>query len=368
VADTLTLRQINRATLARQMLLERQRVPPLAVIERLVGMQAQWPRPPFVGLWTRLDAFDRQELVRLLEQRKAVRATLLRGTLHLTTSQDFLTFRPVIQPGLDAGLRSLLRDRLDGLDLPRLIARARAFFDERPRSFEDLRDEFLRLDPKADERAMGYAVRMLLPLVQVPDADAAWGFPARAAFAPAETWLRRRIRPTPAAPDVLVTRYLEAYGPATPADIQAWSGLPKPSVREAVERLRPRLTTLIDERRRELLDLPGAPRPPGDTPAPVRLIPEYDNLITARADERFVSRTDRPRVFLSALRVAPTVLVDGFVKATWSMKAGRKGVTVTVESFGPLAAPVRQEIAAEAEALARFSDPGARSDVTFRKV
>jgi hypothetical protein len=355
--DVLTLREINRATLARQMLLARERITPLAAIERLIGLQAQWPRPPFVGLWTRLDGFERAHLAQLFEARTVVRATFIRATIHVLTAKDFLALRPVIQPILVGGLQAILKGRLDGIDLDALTTKARALVADGPRTFEELRDAFLREDPDCDERAMGYAVRMLLPLVQVPSRDAAWSFPAQAGFAPADQWLGKKVPTKPVAPDALITRYLAAYGPATAADVAAWSALGKPDVREAIERLRPQLAIFRDEKKRELFDLPDAPRPPADTPAPVRFVPEYDNLINTRADERFVARGDRPRVFLSALRLAATVLVDGFVAGVWKLQATKKTATLTVEPFAPLGAKVRKAVVAEAEALARFSEP-----------
>jgi hypothetical protein len=202
--------------------------------------------------------------------------------------------------------------------------------------------------------------------VQVPEAGAPWSFPAHARFAQADRWLGRKVPVTPSPPYDLIRRYLAGYGPASAADAQAWSGLAGPAVRDAIERLRPELRSFRDEHKREIVDLADAPRPDADVPAPVRLVPEYDNLITARADERFVARGHRPHVFLSALRIAATVLVDGFVAATWKLSATRKAATVTVEPFATLAARVRKEVSAEAEALARFAEPEARAvDVRF---
>lgn len=358
----MTLREINRATLARQMLLARARIAPLAAIERLVALQAQWPRPPFVGLWSRLQGFERAQLAALFAERRVVRATFLRATIHVVSSRDFLGLRPTIQPALEGAMHGILGARLAGLDLDRLVADAHATFASAPQSFEALRDQFLRADPAADQRAMGYAVRMLLPLVQVPVEDAPWGFPAQACFAPAEQWLRRRVPTRPAPPDPLILRYLAAYGPATAADVQAWSGLPRKTVAEAIERLRPGLLAFPGQQKKgELLDLPDAPRPGAEMPAPVRFVPEYDNLITARADERFVAKAHRPRVFLSALRIAATVLVDGFAAATWKLHVTRKAAGITISPFTPFTARVRKEVLGEAEALVRFVEPGARS-------
>ncbi len=354
---TLSLRQINRATLARQMLLGRERTPPLRAIERLVALQAQWPRPPFVGLWSRLQAFERNDLAALLARGKAVRATLLRGTLHVCSAKDYLALRRLMQPVLDAGLQSILRQRGASLDVAGLTEEARGILAPQPLTFEDLRDRLKRLHPKADERAMGYAVRMSLPLVMVPEGRE-WSFPAQSRFALAETWLKGAVpRETPS-PQDLVLRYLAAYGPARAADVQAWSGLPK--LQDAFESLRPRLATFRDEGGRELFDLPKAPRPDGDVAAPVRFVPEYDNLVTTRADERCVALKHRPRVYLSALRIAATVLVDGFAAATWKVETKRGVATVAVAPFAAFSPRIRKEVEGEAEALAHFVEPEAR--------
>jgi hypothetical protein len=360
MSDTLTLRQINRATLARQMLLAREKVTAVKAIERLVGMQAQWPKPPFLGLWSRVEGFERDHLTALFHKRAIVRATFLRATIHVVTTKDFLALRPAIQPVLESAMQAILKERLDGIDLTALTKQVRKMLDREPLTFAAIREEFLRADPKADERAMGYAVRMLLPLVQVPVPDQAWAFPSQACFASAEQWLDKAIPSKPAPPDALLLRYLAGYGPASTDDMRAWSGLSRPDVKEAVDRLRPKLAVFRDGKR-ELFDLPDAPRPDPDVPAPVRLIPEYDNVITTRADERFVAKADRPRVFLSALRIAATVLVDGFVAGTWKLEATKKAATLTIEPFKPFAARVKKEVEAEAEAVLKFAEPEARA-------
>ena len=367
--ETLTLRQINRATLARQMLLAREKATPVKAIERLVGMQAQWPKPPFLGLWTRAEGFKRDDLTALLHKRTVVRATFMRATIHVVTAKDFLGLRPAIQPVLESAMQVILKERLEGIDLGALTKQVRKMLDREPLTFAAIREEFLRADPKADERAMGYAVRMLLPLVQVPVEGQAWAFPSQACFASAEQWLGKPI-PSKAAPaDALLLRYLEGYGPASADDMRAWSGLGRTEVKEAVERLRPKLVVFRDVNgKRELFDVKDAPRPDGDMPAPVRLIPEYDNVITTRADERFVAKGDRPRVFLSALRIAATVLVDGFVAGVWKVEATKKAATLTIEPFKPFAAKVKKEVEAEAEALLKFAEPEAKThEVRFAK-
>ncbi len=358
---TLTRRAINRATLARQMLLARQKTTALDAIDRLLAMQAQWPRPPFIGLWSRLDGFAREDLVRLLTNRQVVRATFVRATIHLVTARTYLALRPTLQPMLSGSMQAILKERLDGIDLDALIARARKHFAKTPCTFDHLRDHFLDADPKADERAMGYAVRMHLPLVQVPvPAGERWAYPSQACFTPAENWLDKPINVT-ASPkeDELVLRYLAAYGPASAADIQAWTGVK--IARASMDALRPRLVTFRDESKKELFDLPDAPRPDESTPAPIRFVPEYDSMIVARADERFVARPHRPHVFLSALRIAATLLVDGFVTGTWTLEAKKKVSAVIVKPFAALPARTRKDVAAEGERLARFVDPDAKS-------
>jgi len=360
-ADVLTLRQLNRATLARQMLLGREKTTALAAIEHLVAMQAQWPRPPFVGLWSRVAGFERADLTSLFAQKEAVRATSLRGTIHVSSAKDYLGFRPVVQPALEAGLQAILKDRLDGMDMGAVTTRARAMLAARPHTFAELREQFLKADPKADERAMGYSVRMLLPLVQVPEDGEPWAYSSQSSFALADKWLSKKVTTTHATPDPLILRYLAAYGPATAADFQAWSGVSREATRTAFERLRPKLRTFRDEGGKELFDLPDAPRPSADVPAPVRFIPEYDNLIAARADGRIVARGHRPRIFLSALRIAATVLVDGVAVATWKLDSTKKAATITIDAFSKLSAKVRKDIQSEAEDLVRFAEPDAKA-------
>ena len=286
----------------------------------------------------------------------------MRATIHVVTAKDFLALRPAIQPVLESAMQAILKERLDGIDLTALTKQVRKMLESEPLTFAAIREEFLRADPKADERAMGYAVRMLLPLVQVPVDGQAWAFPSQACFAPAEQWLDKAIASKAVQPDALLLRYLEGYGPASADDMRAWSGLARTEVKEAIERLRPKLVVFRDVGgKRELFDLPDAPRPDADAPAPVRLIPEYDNVITTRADERFVAKADRPRVFLSALRIAATVLVDGFAAGTWKLEATKKAATLTIEPFKPLAAKVKKEVEAEAESLLKFAEPEART-------
>lgn len=355
---TWTRRALNRATLARQMLLAREPVGALHVLARTMGLQAQWPRPPFIGLWSRIEPFTRADLTRLLSCRKVVRATMMRGTLHLVTAKDYLGLRGAIQPALTRGLLSTLRGRAAGIDIDGVVATARAFFDERPRRFEELRDVLSGLHPGADIRAMAYAARLHVPLVQAPDASA-WGFPAIADFAVAESWLG--AKPSPAIdPRALALRYLAAFGPATARDMQVWSGLA--DLEPTFEALKLRLTILRGERGGELFDVPGAPRPAEDAPAPVRFLPEFDNLLLGHVDRtRVVAKEHRSSVFLPGLRVAPTFIVDGFVAGVWSVDRARANATLVIEPFGALPKKSREELAGEGERLLRFLEEDAQT-------
>ena len=358
VAEVLTVPQLNRATLARQMLLAREKTPVLRAIERLAGLQAQLPRPPFVGLWSRVAGFRAEQLTALARERKVVRATLMRATLHLASTRDYAVLRPALQPMLSAAMHAVLRERAQAFDVAAVVETARAVLAERPQTFEALREVLARAYPRADPRALGYAVRTHLPLVQVP-AEARWGWPAAAEFAPAEDWLGRAL---PAAADAraLVLRYLGAFGPATVRDAAAWSGLG--DLAPAFESLRKKLRAFRDEGGRELFDLPRAPRPPAKVAAPVRFLPDYDNLLLAHADRRRVIADEhRRRVATANLRILPTFLVDGRVAGTWSVARTRAAARLTVEPFAPLARKDTAEVESEGEALLRFCEPDAAS-------
>jgi hypothetical protein len=358
-----TGKALNRALLARQMLLAREEVTALTAIERLVGLQAQQARPPFVGLWSRIAGFDHEELRSLIAGRQVVRATLMRCTLHLMSGSDYLALRPALQPALSLSMRAILRDRADGFALDALLAEARRLFEQGPRTFTELRAELLQVFPDGDERAMGYAVRTHLPLVIAPT-EHPWGYRADGAFTLAEEWLGRPLGGENGA-QALVLRYLAAFGPASARDVQAWSGLP--SLAAVLDELRPRLRVFQDERGRELLDLPEAPRPPEETPAPARFIADFDNLILSHADRtRIIADEHRSVVITKNAMVLPTFLVDGFVAGTWKAARVRKQATLTVCPFAPLSVTAKSELAAEGERLLRFLEPEAEGiDVRF---
>jgi hypothetical protein len=347
----LTLRQLNRATLARQMLLERENVSPLEAVQRLVALQAQVTSPPYVGLWSRLYDFRREDLTRLMLERRVVRATLMRATLQLMTADDYLLLRPALQPALTRSMRSIAGKRLDGLDLDRLVGAARDFFEEEPRTFADLRPLLSALEPDRDQSALAYAVRTRLPLVQVPSGGV-WGYSGKAPFTTPERWLGQPPSGSEEARD-LILRYLAAFGPAAVRDVQTWSG--RTQLKPSVEEMRPELLTFLDESGNELFDLPEAPLPPADTPAPPRFVPDYDNLVLSHAERgRVVPDEHRKKIFLSAARVRATFLIDGFVRGAWKIEKQRKTATLLIEPFEPLSSEDHEALSDEGERLVRF--------------
>lgn len=354
--ETLTLAGLNRATLARQMLLGRSEASPLEAVERLFGLQAQVARPPFVGLWTRLAGFRRDDLARLARERAVVRATMMRATLHLVSARDFLRFRPVLQPRLDSML-VYVKDFLEPGQVEPVLRAARELLEERPRAFEEIRPALVERGLELHDRAMGLAVRMCLPLVQVPS-DAAWGYDAKAPFALAEPWLGERLGAGEGIEE-MVRRYLAAFGPASVADAGAWSGLK--GLRPVFESLRGELVTFRDPAGRELFDLPDAPRPDAGVAAPVRFLPDFDNLVLAHDDRsRLVDREHRPRIVTKNLQVAATFLVDGRVAGTWKCEVKRKAATLSLQPFAKLSKRDLGALEQEGLGLLAFLEPEAR--------
>jgi hypothetical protein len=353
----LKLRQLNRATLARQMLLDRERRTVPAGIERLVGLQAQLALAPYVGLWTRLRDFRREVLAGLIEDRTVVKATLMRATLHLFTAEDYVRFRTALKPLLIGAASSIASRRGGDFDLDKVLKAARRLIGEKPRTFAEISDMLTRLMPGHDVGAMRYAVRTHLPLVQVP-VTGGWSFSNKPEFTLAESWIDRPISPEDNLPE-LVLRYLAAFGPASVTDAQTWLGL---KLKETFEKLKPELQTYRDEGRRELYDLPDLSLPAEDVPAPVRFLPEFDNLLLSHSNRtRVIADEYRSKVYLPGLRVAATILVDGFVRGVWKIEKTKNAAVLVIELFDKLTRRDRAALIEEGEQLVRFVEANAKS-------
>jgi hypothetical protein len=364
MAETvLSSRDLNRALLARQLLLAREDGTALQALTRLVALQGQMARAPFIGLWARLKDFDPAELRRLIVERQVVRSTFVRATLHLTTARDFLDLRPNLRANLgrDGPLSLPGGAKATLAELEPILALARAHFAQTPHPFESLR-EVIDAAGHGDVRVMAYAARILLPLVQASDSSE-FGYKAGGAFVTAKAWLGDEVgKPNPTE---LVRRYLAAYGPASPADFTAWSG--EKGAAALFDSLGDELVRYRDERKRVLFDLKGAALPGGDTPAPARLLPDFDAAVLGHQDRsRIVPPGQVARGMTSKnLLVPPVALVDGFVAATWRLDIKKKAAEVAIRAFEPLKAKDKAGLEAEALGLLKVFAPGAAPRVSF---
>jgi hypothetical protein len=361
--EVLSQRALNRALLDRQMLLCRTPLPEgpgraervIETVEHLGGLQAQAPFPPYYGLWSRLAGFRPDDLAELLLNRAVVRIALMRGTIHLVSARDCVMLRPLTQPVLDRALKALFGKQMPGVDTGAIATAGRVLVEERPRTFSELGGLLAERWPQYPPNTLAIAVRTLVPLVQVPP-RAVWGQAGQALHTSAESWLGRPLDPQPSLTG-LVRRYLAAFGPATVADIQAWSGLTR--LREPVAALRVDLRTFRDENGRELFDLPEAPRPDPGTPVPVCLAAEFDNLVLSHADRaRIISDESKQRMFTRNGIFPGTVLIDGFVAGMWRIDRARDAVTLIVEMFRDrVSAGDRDAITAEGLRMLAFAAP-----------
>ena len=353
-------RTLNRALLERQLLLRRQTLRVSEALEHLVGLQAQNPNGPYLGLWSRLEDFHPDELAEMIDRRLVVRIALMRWTLHVVTARDCLKLRPLVQPVMERRMRALFGTALEGVDLDRLVMLGRALVDEQPRSLGDVGRSLAGEWPGHEPNVLGNALAALAPLVQVPPRGL-WGRNGRAVQTTAERWLGRPLGPG-GQPDELLLRYLAAFGPATIDDMRKWSGLR--GLGCAIARLRPQLRSFRDEQGRELLDVLDGPLPDPDTPAPPRFLPECDNAVLAHADRsRIVS--DAHRRLVTANK---TFLVDGFVRGTWKVIRGPRVATLVISAIGPIARDDRLALAEEGSRLLAFTvgDDDVRISVRFQ--
>ena len=337
----LTLRELNRALLARQLLLERRKLGVQQTVEKLCAIQAQWPQSPYIALWTRLIGFRKEQLTRALEQHKVVKSTLFRITLHMTSARDYPYFASVV-------LRAV-RERTPRSNLEQLEELGRAVRDAATKgtlTHEEL--EAMGADAMGGVR---WRTRTLTPLVHLPPGGT-WSHYGRVQLRAMEAVLGLELPERDDGAERLVERYLSAFGPATQQDLLRFGGLRVMDVRAGLERVE--LRRFRDERGRVLLDVPDAPLPDGDTPAPVRFLPKWDSSILAYAPPertRILPEKFRPTVIAKNGDVAPTVLVDGFVAATWDIGTKRD---LTITPLRKLTKAERAEIDDEGGRLVDF--------------
>lgn len=361
----LSKRALNRALLARQLLLRRSDTDVLNAVTHLVGLQAQTPNAPYIALWSRLTHFDPSQLTELIHLRRIVRIALMRGTIHSVTDSDCLALRPHFNAVLARALRGAFGKHLQNLNLKQVESAARKLLQKRPLSFDELGKLLQKRWPDRDSAALANTVRALVPLVQVPPRGT-WGNGGPATHVPSDVWLGKPLDTSPAL-DRMIHRYLAAFGPATVRDVQSWSGIT--GLRPTLESMRADLITFIDEEGSELFDIPDAPRPTTETPAPPRFLPVFDNILLAHADRRrILSEAHRKMLFGTAALLEGSILIDGFVGAKWKIVQQRRRAILTIEPFAPLRKRDCSAVSEEGARLLAFALPAAESqDILFKK-
>lgn len=329
----LSTRALNRALLARQMLLTRVNLPVLDAIERLVGIQAQDPNAPYFGLWTRLEEFRPDDLSNLIQNKKVMRLALMRSTIHLVSSKDGMSLRPLIQSVQDTVLKNSFGKHLNGLDTQAVAEAGRALVETKPLTFSELGKLLGKQWPNVESAALAAVVRTLVPLVQMPPRGI-WGKSGQAIHTSAEAWIGRLPFSKLTTEDIIL-RYLSAFGPATIQDIQVWSGLTR--LKEKVEQLLPQLIIFHNDQGNELLDIPSAPRPDPNVPSPPRFLGGFDNILLSYADrKRIIDESYRNIVFTKNGIIRPTILIDGFVSGLWKVQKEKGTVKLIIELFKKL--------------------------------
>jgi hypothetical protein len=354
---TLTTRDLNRALLARQQLLKRKRLSVPQTIHNVGGLQTQEPKDPFVSLWSRIDNFKREKLLTAAEDRSIVRGSNLRCTIHTVTAEDFVKYRLALQPVIARDTANW-KDRYIGLDKPAVIKAVRKLLsDDVPRNAREIGGALQQQFPDANREGLSHCARIHVPVVMTPT-DERFGYSRPPKLMLAERFLGEKLaKDTPLSDFILWG--IAAIGPCGAADLRTWSGMP--GIREAIEPLRPQLMSFRDESGRELFDLPNAPRPKAGTPAPIRFLGEFDNVALSHADRARIVDPQHAKLFNFSKngRRAFTVLIDGFVRASWQINVKRKRATITVMPFEQESRQTVDELAAEAERLVQFVEPDA---------
>ena len=351
MSEIVTTRRLNRTTLDRQLLLTRSPLHARSAVEHLVGMQAQVPTAPYVGLWSRCASFTTDELAEAISSGEMVRLAVMRGTLHLVTARDALMLRPLAQPIMTRVLTtgSMYGKHLTEIDLDELAEAGRALLEERPRTLADLRVALAERWPDVDPSSLAYGVHYLLPLVQLPPRGV-WGKGGRAICTTAEKWIGRPLDARPSI-DLMIIRYLGAFGPASIRDMQAWCGLTR--LKERFDLLRNDLRVYRDENDVELFDLPDAALVDEEAPAAPRFLPEFDNILYGYHDRtRVIPERHRAHVVRNLGRT--TFLIDGFVAGEWSTSCEKSAAVLTIAPFEKLTPEDETAIGEEGERLLRF--------------
>jgi len=349
--DGISKRALNRTTLLRQSLLGRSDLDPKSMIEHLVGMQAQNPQDPYFALWSRLTRFDPSQLSGMIEQGEAVRGALMRATIHLATTPDFLRLRPQLQVVCTRTLGStaFAKDTRD-VDRDELVAIGRTLVEERPMTRAKLRTMLGDRWPDVPAASLAQVVTYLLPVIQVPPRGL-WGRSGSASWTTIEKWTGSEMAAETSVEETF-RRYLAAFGPASVADARIWSGLP--GLRQVSERLRPQLRSFRADTGMELLDLPDHPIVDEDTPAPPRFLPEYDNVL--------LGHSDRSRFFVEGpipLGWEGNLLVDGVFSGGWKLNRDRTGSRLEVEVRRKVTKLELNAVGDEAQRLVEFAYPDA---------
>jgi hypothetical protein len=357
-------RELNRATLARQLLLERARIAIVPAIERIGALQGQWAPSPYVALWSRLAGFERMKLWTAIERHVVIRARLMRGTLHLVSARDFYAFAVATQD-LQRGAWNRLQVAR-GVD-PKKVAALATAFARTPRRKDDVLDHLRsRL---GDVLGGPYSwliwrfVSAHADLVSAPPGGH-WAYAGTDhPYVAAKHWIAAGARPTEAeALEHLIRRYVSAFGPATLADIAQFAGQVPARIRPALAALAPTMRRSRDEAGRMYFDLPHAPRPGEDVAAPVRFLPRYDELLVGYEQrDRIIAARHRRAVYSNNAIIKATVLVDGMVAGTWTLARDGTAAVVNVTAFTKLGRADRAAIIGEGERLARFLAPDAKT-------
>lgn len=361
--DVLSTRALNRATLQRQHLMERSDGSALQMIAHLIGLQAQMPNPPYIGLWTRLKHFQKADLIHLMETRKVVRAALMRSTLHLVTAEDYLRLRPSIQPVLERQLQGNHGKKLAGLH-PEVVAEAaREILQAQPLNHQDLGLKLQEIWPDLDPLALAQTARNFEGLIHIPPAGT-WGYHKSALLSPAKLYLAGEAA-AEMTPGDLLLRYLRAFGPASLKDMSVWSGIT--SLKPALQEVRPALRRYRDEQGRELFDLADAVLPHPETPILPRFLPDFDNLLLSHFDRsRVMAPAVKDQVFTRNGIIRATVLMDGFVQGIWKIDHTQKGAILNIQLFQAVSNHEKDLLMQEGLKLLAFvTDGGTEHQVEF---